>query len=148
SEKLERIEQIALEGIRQRAYPGCQILVAKDGVVIYERSFGTLDYGSNDEVTPQTIYDLASVTKAAATLPAVMKLFDEKKMRVQDPISKFVKETRGSDKASTTIRSLLFHESGITSFIPYYTSAIDPESYEGTLFGRKSSRYHVKYAGV
>lgn len=148
SEKLERIEQIALEGIRQRAYPGCQILVAKDGVVIYERSFGTLDYGSNDEVTPQTIYDLASVTKAAATLPAVMKLFDEKKMRLQDPISKFVKETRGSDKASTTIRSLLFHESGITSFIPYYTSAIDPESYEGTLFGRKSSRYHVNYAGV
>ena len=69
-------------------------------------------------------------------------------MRLQDPISKFVKETRGSDKASTTIRSLLFHESGITSFIPYYTSAIDPESYEGTLFGRKSSRYHVKYAGV
>ena len=148
SEKLEGIEQIALEGIRQRAYPGCQILVAKDGVVIYERSFGSLDYGSDEEVSTQTIYDLASVTKAAATLPAVMKLFDEKKMRLQDPISKFVKETRGSDKASATIRSLLFHESGITSFIPYYTSAIDPESYEGTLFGSKSSRYHVRYAGV
>ncbi len=47
--------------------PGCQILIAKDGVVIYERSFGTLDYGSDEEVTAQTIYDLASITKAAAT---------------------------------------------------------------------------------
>ncbi|KUL17923.1 MAG: hypothetical protein XE13_0638 [Proteiniphilum sp. 51_7] len=148
SEKLDRIEQIALEGIRQKAYPGCQILVAKDGVVIYERAFGTLDYGDNEEVTESTIYDLASVTKATATLPAVMKLFDEGKMRLQDPISKFVAETKGSDKASITIRSLLFHESGITSFIPYYTSAIDPSSYEGPLFGRRSSLYHVHYAGA
>ena len=105
--KLEGIEQIALEGIRQKAYPGCQILVAKNGVVIYERAFGKLDYGDAEEVTNETIYDLASVTKATATLPAVMKLFDEGKVRLQDPISKFVAETRGSDKASATIRSLL-----------------------------------------
>ncbi len=148
SEKLERIEQIAFEGIRQRAYPGCQILVAKDGIVIYERAFGTLDYGSGEEVTGETIYDLASVTKAAATLPAVMKLFDERKMHLQDPIRKFVKETRGSDKATASLRSLLFHESGITSFIPYYTSAIDTTSYDGSLFGRQSSLYNVRYAGA
>lgn len=146
--KLEGIEQIALEGIRQKAYPGCQILVAKNGVVIYERAFGKLDYGDAEEVTNETIYDLASVTKATATLPAVMKLFDEGKVRLQDPISKFVAETRGSDKASATIRSLLFHETGITSFIPYYTSAIDPSSYEGPLFGRRSPIYHVRYAGA
>ena len=148
SERLNRIEQIALEGIRQNAYPGCQILVAKEGVVIYERAFGKLDHGDDEEVTDETIYDLASVTKATATLPAVMKLYDEGGMRLEDPISKFVKETKGSDKASATIRSLLFHESGITSFIPYYTSAIDTTSYEGVLFGRRSSLYHVRYAGA
>lgn len=148
SEHLNRIEQIALEGIRMKAYPGCQILVAKDGEIIYDRAYGTLDYGSQTPVTDATIYDLASVTKAAATLPAVMKLFDEKKMRLQDPISKFVAATKGSDKASITIRSLLFHESGITSFIPYYTSAIDPLSYNGPLFGKRSSLYNVQYAGA
>ncbi len=148
AEKLAGVEQIAQEGIRQRAYPGCQILVVKDGIVIYERAFGRLDFGSDEEVTDETVYDLASITKAAATLPAVMKLFDEGKMKLQDPISKFVKETRGSDKAVATLRSLLFHESGITSFIPYYNSAIDPTSYDGPLFGRRSLLYHAHYAGA
>ncbi len=148
SEKLRGIESIALEGIRQRAYPGCQVLVAKNGVIIYENHFGNFDYGTSSAVTDETVYDLASVTKASATLPAVMKLYDEKKMRLQDAINKFVPETRGSDKANTNIRALLLHESGITPFIPYYTSAIDPNSYSGSLFGSRSARYHARYAGA
>lgn len=144
----EEIEHIALEGIRQRAYPGCQILIAKDGVIIYEGDFGQLDYGNSPDVTGSTVYDLASVTKASATLPAVMKLYDEKKIALQDPISKFVPQTRGSDKANIHLRSLLLHESGIVSFIPYYVTAIDEDSYTGALFGSRSSTYHARYAGA
>ena len=148
SERFSEIESIALEGIRQRAYPGCQILVAKDGVVIYEREFGKFDYGNSPEVTEETVYDLASVTKTTATLPAVMKLYDEKKIRLQDPLSKFVKETQNSNKANLTIRSLLLHETGIVAFIPYYTAAIDEKSYSGSLFGKRSAVYHAHYAGA
>ena len=148
TERLAGIEPIALEGVRQRAYPGCQILVAKDGVIIYEKEFGHFNYSHSPEVTAATVYDLASVTKASATLPAVMKLYDEKKIALQDPIDKFVPETKGSDKARITVRSLLLHESGITSFIPYYTTAIDPGSYQGRLFGPRSGTYHVRYAGA
>ena len=148
SERFNEIESIALEGVRQRAYPGCQILVAKDGVVIYEREFGKFGYGTSPEVTDETVYDLASVTKASATLPAIMKLYDEKKIRLQDPLNKFVPETKRTDKANLTIRSLLLHETGIVAFIPYYTAAIDENSYVGTLFGRQSSIYHVRYAGA
>ncbi len=148
SDKFDDIESIALEGVRQRAYPGCQILVAKDGVVIYEREFGKFDYHDSPEVTDETVYDLASVTKTSATLPAIMKLYDEKKIRLQDPLGKFVPETKGSNKASLTIRSLLLHETGVVAFIPYYTAAIDEKSYSGTLFGRQSSVYHAYYAGA
>lgn len=148
SERFNEIESIALEGIRQRAYPGCQILVAKDGVVIYEREFGKFDYRDGAEATDETVYDLASVTKATATLPAIMKLYDEKKIRLQDPLSKFVPETKGSNKANLTIRSLLLHETGVASFIPYYTSAIDEKSYSGSLFGKNSAVYHARYAGA
>lgn len=148
SDKFASIERIALEGIRQQAYPGCQILVAKDGVIIYEREFGKFDYGVSSAVTDETVYDLASVTKATATLSAVMKLYDDKKLRLQDPLSKFVPETKGSDKANINMRSLLLHESGVTPFIPYYTSAIDPNSYSGSLFGSRSSLYHARYAGA
>ncbi len=147
SERFSEIESIAMEGIRQRAYPGCQILVAKDGVVIYEREFGKFNYGENTEVTDETVYDLASVTKATATLPAIMKLYDEKKIRLQDPLSKFVLETKGSNKANLTIRSLLLHETGVIAFIPYYAAAIDEKSYSGSLFGKQSAIYHARYAG-
>lgn len=147
SERFSEIESIAMEGIRQRAYPGCQILVAKDGVVIYEREFGKFDYGESPEVTDETVYDLASVTKATATLPAIMKLYDEKKIRLQDPLSKFVSETKGSNKANLTIRSLLLHETGVIAFIPYYAAAIDEKSYSGSLFGKQSAIYHARYAG-
>ena len=148
SERLAGINPIALEGVRQKAYPGCQILVAKDGLIIYEKAFGHYSYGHSPEVTDETLYDLASVTKAAATLPAVMKLYDEQQLALLDPIGKFVPETKRSDKAKISIRSLLLHESGITSFIPYYTSAIDPDSYRGPLFGARSGTYHVRYAGA
>lgn len=148
SEALAGIEEIAREGIKNRAYPGCQILIAKEGVVIYEKSFGKFEYGISSAVTEETVYDLASVTKATATLPAVMKLYDQKKMQLQDPLRKFVPETRGSNKANITIRELLFHESGIVPFIPYYTSAIDKNSYAGPLFGSKSETYPAYYAGA
>lgn len=148
SKHLAGIESIAFEGIRQKAYPGCQILVTKNGMIIYEKAFGHYNYDHSQEVTNETLYDLASVTKIAATLPAVMKLYDEKKMALLDPIDKFVPETKGSDKAKIPVRSLLFHESGITSFIPYYNSAIDPDSYKGELFGKRSSTYRVQYAGA
>ena len=148
SSSLENIEHIALEGVRQRAYPGCQILIAKDGVVIYEREFGNLNYGDNRDVTSETVYDLASVTKASATLPAIMKLYDEKEIALQDNIGKYVKETKGSDKENIRIRTLLLHESGIVAFIPYYTTAIDKNSYTGSLFGQRSQIYNAKYAGA
>ena len=149
SKRLNSIERIALEGIRQKAYPGCQILVAKDGVVIYDKSFGSFEYGVSSKVTDETVYDLASITKAAATLPAIMKLFDNKKLRLQDTFQKFIPETKNTNKASITIREALFHESGILPFIPYYTFAIDPDSYSGTLLSRRKSAIHsLPFSGM
>ena len=148
SSQFDNIENIALEGVRQRAYPGSQILVAKNGVVIYEKAFGNLNYGDSQEVTHETVYDLASVTKASATLPAIMKLYDEKRISLQDNIGKYVSETKATDKANTRIRALLLHESGIVSFIPYYMTAIDQSSYTGPLFASRSQRYNANYAGA
>ena len=148
SQKLEHIENIALEGIRQKAYPGSYVMVVKDGVVIYDRAFGNLDYSTKQNVSDTTVYDLASITKAAATLPAVMKLYDEKKIRLQDDFGKFIPETRKTDKSTLTIREALFHETGMVPYIPYYVSAIDKNSFSGPLFGKRSATYQAHYAGA
>jgi beta-glucosidase-like glycosyl hydrolase/CubicO group peptidase (beta-lactamase class C family) len=151
SEKFEAIDRIVLEGVEQRAFPGGQVLVAKNGVVIYNRAFGNFDHGAGAEVTLETVYDLASITKVAATVPAIMKLFDQQKIRLQDPISRFVPETRGSNKANLNIRTLLMHESGLVPFIPFHNSAIDRSSsanrfIPGLLSTQRSDIYRFQVA--
>ncbi len=149
SDKLQGVGRIALEGIRQRAYPGCYVMIVKDGTVIYNEGFGNFEYtATSPEVTDETVYDLASITKAAATVPAIMKLYDDKKIRLQDNIGSFVSQTKGTNKAGISVRDALFHETGIVSFIPYYQTAIDKNSYTGSLFGKRSALYHARYAGA
>jgi beta-glucosidase-like glycosyl hydrolase len=77
SKTLEEIKSVAQEGIDSKAYPGCRVLVAKDGKVVYDRSFGYLTYDHKVPVTDETIYDLASVTKVSATLQTVMFMVEK-----------------------------------------------------------------------
>ncbi len=138
SDKLTAIDKIAEEGIDGKAYPGCQVLVAKDGVIIYERSFGQFEYGHDDEqVTDESIYDLASMTKAVATVPAIMKLYDEKEITLNTYLSTYVPLLKGTDKVKIKVRDALLHESRLPAILPYYQYAMDPQSYEGKLFSRK-----------
>lgn len=142
SGNLNTIDSIAKEGIEAEAYPGCQILIAKDGVVIYNRSFGTFEYNRKQNVTNSNIYDLASMTKGTSTISAIMKLYDEDKLKLSTPISTYVPALKGTDKSQITIREALLHETGLTSFIPYYMNAIDKSSYEGNLFNGNESRLY------
>jgi len=139
SSRLNNIENIITEGIKAEAFPGGQLLIAKDGVVIYNRSFGSFGYDGKRKVTNEDIYDLASMTKASATLPALMKLYDESKINLNSPLSAYIPALKGSDKSRITVREALFHETGLRSFIPYYMNAIDKSSYEGKLFNRRRS---------
>ncbi|NDW08140.1 glycoside hydrolase family 3 N-terminal domain-containing protein [Dysgonomonas sp. 520] len=146
SQKLGRIENVIREGLKEKAYPGCQVLIAKDGVVIYNKSFGTFTYESKQEVTDDDIYDLASMSKATATVPAVMQLFDQKKIGLNDKLSKYVPVLKNTDKANITVREALLHETGMPSFIPYYMPAIDTDSYNGKLFNaRQTPLYSAEF---
>lgn len=131
---LSKIDEIALEGISAKAYPGCQILILKDGIPVYDKCFGTFTYGQSTKVQPHHLYDIASLTKTTATLLAVMKLYDEGKFGLTDRISKYVPELQGGRKERITIEELLFHQSGLPAFWPFYKEAIDDSSYLGTAF--------------
>jgi len=140
--KLNEIANIVQEGINGKAFPGCQVLIAKDGIVIYNQSFGTFEYAKKRFVTNDDIYDIASMTKATGTIPALMKLYDEKKIKLQTPLSSYVPALANSDKKNITVREALFHESGLVSFLPYYMPAIDTNSYFGRLFSNQQSEVY------
>jgi CubicO group peptidase (beta-lactamase class C family) len=137
SYKLASIRKIAEEGISEQAYPGCQVLVVKNGVVVFNEAFGYFDYAKSRAVTTDDVYDLASVSKTTATLPAVMKLYDDNKIKVGDKLSTYIPQLKSTDKSNITVRDALFHQSGLTSFIPFYQMLIDKDSYSGPLMKYK-----------
>ena len=130
-DRLDVIESIVKAGLDEKAYPGCQVLVAKDGVIIYNKSFGYFDYESRQPVTESSVYDLASASKAAGTLLAVMKAYDEKKFTLNNKISDFI-----------SIKELLYHQSGVTPTINFYLDAIDKDSYKGSLYSSAKNATH------
>ncbi|NDW13114.1 beta-N-acetylglucosaminidase [Bacteroides sp. 214] len=140
---LNGIDSIALEGIKGKAYPGCQIVVLKDGKTMYDKCFGTFDGNAEHPVVPESIYDIASLTKTTATLLAVMKLYDKGLFNLSDKLSDHLPDFQQTDKANITIRELLFHQSGLPSSINFYLKAIDKDSYPGQLYSARRTVNHT-----
>ncbi len=123
--KLQVIDSICKAAINKEAFPGCVVLVAKDGKIVYDKSFGYLTYEKKELVYPETIYDLASVTKICATTMSVMKLYDEGKLDIQKTLGDYLPWVRGTNKDSLKIWDVLLHQAGLKAFIPFYKETID-----------------------
>lgn len=123
-ENFHRIDSLVLDGIAQHAYPGCQVLVARNGKIVYNRCYGHLTY---DEGAPlvdsNTMYDIASLTKVTATTPAVMMLVDAGKVKLDDPISRYVPYLKGTNKSKVTVRAALSHNARLKAFDSYWKGA-------------------------
>lgn len=127
AEKLAMIDTIAKMGIEEKAYPGCQVLVAKNGKVIYHKCFGYLTYNDESPVKKDNVYDWASLTKVTGPLPALMKLVDEKKFNVDDKLSKYWPDFIGSNKENLIIRDILAHQARLAPYISYWMNTVDED---------------------
>ncbi|MDR1102542.1 MAG: serine hydrolase [Tannerella sp.] len=144
--RLDSVDLIVGEGLAQQAFPGCQVLVARNGMIVYHKSFGYFDYQQKQRVTPASVYDLASVSKATGTLLAVMKAYDSKLLTLDAPVSLYLSALQNSDKSDLRVEELLYHQSGLPPIIAFYMDAIDRDSFRGNLFSRtKTPVYSVRY---
>lgn len=123
-EEIQWVDDVAKIGIEKYATPGIQLSVVKNGSVVYEKSYGHFTYDSLKAVENSTLYDLASVTKVIATLPAIALLVDQGKIKLDDPIGKHLPDFSGSNKSHVTIKQLLAHNGGIKSYIPFWKRAM------------------------
>lgn len=128
SEILQRIDSIAMSGVKGGGFPGCVVLAARNGKIFYEKAFGKMNYDTPEPATAETIYDLASVTKILATTISVMKLYDEGKIKLHGTLGDYLPWVRGSDKEDLTIEDIMLHEAGLVAWIPFYRATIDPET--------------------
>lgn len=132
-ELLSKIDSICNYGIQQKAFPGCQVIVARHGKVVVDRSYGEINFGSEVPVTDNTLFGLASVSKATGTLSGIMKLYDEGKISLDERASKYIVGLRDTDKSDLTFRQLLYHETGMQPSISMWEMMFDPSTYSGKL---------------
>jgi len=120
-----RVDSIMTEGIVQKAFPGAQILVAREGKIIFHEAYGYHTYDSITRVGTDNIYDLASVTKIMGPLPALMKLVDTGKLDLDKPFSTYWKPwRRKKDKRDLTLREILAHQAGLEPYIVFLNKVI------------------------
>jgi len=121
-DSLQKVDDIMHHAIFDSTFPGGVVAVVKNGVIAYQKGFGYQTYKKLKPVEDDEVYDLASLTKVTATTPAVMKLIDERKLHLNDKVSKFFPEFKKGKKSRITIRNLLLHNSGLPAFRVYIDS--------------------------
>ncbi|MBG8552270.1 glycoside hydrolase family 3 N-terminal domain-containing protein [Hymenobacter guriensis] len=134
SKILAQIDNIALETVAYAASPGGQVLVAKDGVVVYEKSFGYTTYDKANAVTNSTLYDIASVTKVAGTLQAIMYLKDQGKLNLDAKLSDYLPELKTSNKKDMVVRDVLLHQAGLKPGIPFWERTVTKTGLKSTFY--------------
>ncbi len=115
AERLAKIDHVVERGISAGGYPGAAVVVGRRGAAVWEKGFGKLSWekSSTPVSADHTIYDLASLTKVVGTTTALMVLYDEGKIHLDDPASKYVPAFSGGEKDRVTLRMLLEHRSGL-----------------------------------
>ena len=131
--KFNKIDSIAISGIKEKAYPGCVVFAAKDGKIIYQKAFGTPVYESLTPIKENDIFDLASLTKVLATTLAVMKLYDEGKINPDSTLGKYILELKKTDKGKLTIREVMTHQAGLVAWIPFYKEILNKKTLFSTV---------------
>jgi beta-glucosidase-like glycosyl hydrolase/CubicO group peptidase (beta-lactamase class C family) len=143
--KLEIVDSIIENAIAEKAMPGCQVLASRNGKVFFSQNYGYHTYWKKRKVKSDDIYDLASLTKIAATLPTIMKLQSEKKINIDDPLKSYISYLDTSAKGDLILSDILLHQAGLTAWIPFYWSLIEPIYPSQDLMRSKySSNYPIR----
>jgi len=142
SSSLAVIDSIVYEGLNAAAYPGCQVLLASHGKVFFSKAYGYHDYSRQQAVKTSDLYDLASISKVAATTLAVMKLVESKKLDLKKPLSRYLHELENSNKSHITLREVMAHQAGLIAWIPFYKAVIKAGKPDSTIFSSVRTDAH------
>jgi len=138
AEDLKRIDEIAMRGIHEKAYPGCQIVASKEGKVFYRKNFGYLDYAKKQSVNDETLYDLASITKIASSTLSLMKLSDEGALDVSKKLVDYLPErVTGTNHQNLVLKNILTHQAGFTPWIPFWKKTMSGNDWRQDIYSRQ-----------
>ena len=130
-----KVDEAMNTAVRDSAFPGGVLLVARNGIVVLSKAYGAMDYGLYAKrVDVNTVYDLASVTKVIATTSAVMRLVDERRISLSDPVVKYFPAFGQAGKSRITVYNLLVHNSGLPAWRKFYEFCDAPDCVMDSIF--------------
>ncbi len=148
SDTLNKIAELINKAILDKATPGAQVLIARNGMVVYHEVFGKHTYRSQKKVLPDDVYDLASITKIAATVPMLMHLEEENLFNPIHPIADYLPGLDTTNKANITSMEILAHQSGLQAWIPFYKNILKDEVWTKEVLSKKQdSLFSIPIAG-
>ena len=131
---LEQINNIIVEAIQDKATPGCQVVVARKGKVVFNKAFGYQTYDSIKPINANSIYDLASITKVAATTQAVMFLSEHQLIDLDKKVSVYLKDLKGTNKENMIIRDVLTHQAGLWPYLPFWKETLSDDTFSSVYY--------------
>jgi len=123
---LQGMEEIIREAMAEKAMPGCQVLVARRGKVVWHQSYGHHSYRRRRAVQNSDLYDLASLTKIFATVPALMRLREQGRFHEDSALGAYLEFPDSSNKAALVMADILSHQAGLQAWIPFYFHTLEP----------------------
>lgn len=119
-----KIDSIVNAGLAAKAYPGCVVMAARKGVVVFRKAYGFQTYDDRIAVREDDLYDLASITKISSTLAGLMLLNTEGKFSPDKTLGFYLPDFRNTNKGNIGMRDFLTHQAGLTPFIPFWKETI------------------------
>jgi beta-N-acetylhexosaminidase len=136
-----KVDSIVKEGLDSMAYPGCEIMIARKGIVVYNKTFGFHTYDKTIPVRSDDLFDLASVTKISATTPSLIMLDGQGLFNPDSTLGHYAPFFKNSNKDTITLRNMLAHQSGFVPFIPFYKNTMETDgSYKKGLYSNHPSK--------
>ncbi|MCS6820238.1 MAG: serine hydrolase [Microscillaceae bacterium] len=142
---LAQIDTLMQKAIQDTTLAGGQVLIARKGVVVWQKSYGNLFYSFDKHphqapVHNQTLYDVASITKIVATLPAIMFLVEKDSIQLDQKISHYLPELAKTNKKNITIRQLLAHQAGLKPFINFWKATMPHNQWDRKKYASQKSK--------
>jgi len=129
------IDNLIVSGVMNGVFPGAQLLISKNGEQVYNKSIGFYTYDEDaKEITRNSMFDIASLTKVVATTPAIMLLYERKQLDIYDRVSLYLPEFGKNGKEDITIFNLLVHNSGLKAWIPFYKACSGEQDILNTIY--------------
>jgi beta-N-acetylhexosaminidase len=143
-----KIDSIAQIGLKAKAYPGCEVMVARKGIVVLQKTYGYHTYDNRMKVRKDDLFDLASVTKVSSTLAGLMLLDSENKFSPEKKLGDYLPDFRKTNKGNLLMKDLLTHQAGLKDWIPFWKETVRPDStFKRNIFSHeRSQKYPLEVA--